>query len=205
MIQRLKNILSNRRKRLLKRKLGLVSDNLPKVFWELEFFPRYTSTSTRLLGKEIQLPDSSSFLFMFTEIFLENVYQFKSNKKSPYIIDCGANIGLSLIYFQQLFPDAEFIAFEPDKTIFKYLKNNTSAFNFKNLNLINKGLWNKETTLAFHSEGADGGLIMEGVSTNLKSNLTIVSRVQTLQMILNGLSATSTQGLFQSSSGPTYP
>ncbi len=173
MIRILKNIISNKKKRLIKRKLGLISDNLPKLFWELEFFPRFTPTSTQLLEKEIQLPDSSSFLFMFTEIFLKNVYQFKSDKKSPRIIDCGANIGLSLIYFQQLFPDAEFIAFEPDKTIFKYLQNNTSAFNFNKLNLINKGLWNKESTLAFHSEGADGGAILEGIATNVESNITI--------------------------------
>jgi FkbM family methyltransferase len=41
---------------------------------------------------------------------------------SPYIIDAGANIGLSIIYFKKKYPNSKIVAFEPDKLIFNILK-----------------------------------------------------------------------------------
>jgi len=122
-------------------------------------FPRYTKLETAILGPKFTVPDSASFIFMFKEIFFEHIYRFNTVIDKPYIIDCGANIGLSVIYFKKLYPDARVIAFEPDDQIFNVLNNNISSFNFNNVQLINKGLWNKEGYLSFKKEGADAGQI----------------------------------------------
>lgn len=45
--------------------------------------------------------------------------------KRPLIIDCGANIGLTSLYFAMMFPSAKIIAIEPDKTNCDFTKNNT--------------------------------------------------------------------------------
>lgn len=127
---------------------------------KLKKAPRYTKTSTFILGKEIELVDSLSFLFMYKEIFEKGIYQFPCENKKPTIIDCGANIGLSVLYFKQLYPESEIIAFEPDPQIFNILSNNVNNFNLSQVELIDKAVWNSETTLEFMSDGADGGRVV---------------------------------------------
>ena len=69
-------------------------------------------------GKILKIPDSASYLSSREEIFDQQIYRFNTSNSKPYIVDCGANIGLSIIYFKQLFPNAEIVAFEPDEKIF---------------------------------------------------------------------------------------
>jgi FkbM family methyltransferase len=123
----------------------------------IQNLPRFTQTEINFLNKKIKIVDNASFQFLKKEIFGQQIYQFKTGIKEPYIIDCGANIGLSVIYFKQLYPKAKVIGFEPDDTIFKVLQHNIGVFNLPNVELIKKACWNKETSLQFYSEGADGG------------------------------------------------
>ena len=128
-------------------------------YGEIKKIPRYTETTIVLKGREIKISDSASFLFMHNEIFDQNIYKFKSSNPNPYIIDGGANIGLASIYLKFLYPDSEIVAFEPDPSIFDILKSNIEAYNFTGIELIQKGLWNEDTSISFKSEGADAGLI----------------------------------------------
>lgn len=123
----------------------------------IDTLPRYTAADTYLLGKKIRILDNASFRFIEKEIFDQQIYRFHAGNDQPYIIDCGANIGLSIIYFKQLYPAARITAFEPDKSIYDVLELNVASFGLKNVALINKACWNAETTLEFFSEGADGG------------------------------------------------
>lgn len=153
-------------KSFIKQKLGIKKEATnPDPFYFLKNIPRYTKTKATLKGHEIDIPDSASFLFMYKEIFEDHIYKFETSNPVPYIIDGGANIGLSSIYFKLLYPKAKIIGFEPDATIYNYLKKNIEAFNFKGIELINKGLWNKNTILSFKTEGADAGLLTEEGAT----------------------------------------
>ncbi|MBW4360363.1 FkbM family methyltransferase [Flavobacterium taihuense] len=142
----------------IKRKLK-VSQNEQEQ--SLANFPRYTKTTVMLKGCEITIPDSASFIFMSKEIFKEEIYRFKTSNKTPYIVDGGANIGLATIYLKLLYPDSDIVAFEPDPEIYRILDKNIKSFNFTNVKLLQKGLWNDNTTLSFKSEGADAGLISD--------------------------------------------
>lgn len=126
---------------------------------------RYTETELTLFDKRIKIPDIASYQFMRKELFELEIYKFKSKNTEPYIVDCGANIGLSVIYFKRLFPNSKIIAFEPDDNIFRILKYNMEAFGIKDVELIKKACWNEETTLEFFSEGADGGRTAQGYDT----------------------------------------
>lgn len=128
---------------------------------KLKNTPRYTPTFTTLLGHELELVDSASFLFMYREIFEQEIYKFKSRILEPFIIDCGANIGLSSIYFKQLYPNSNIIAFEPDIEVFKVLQENTRKLKLSKISIVNKAVWNSETMLEFMSEGADGGRVVQ--------------------------------------------
>lgn len=125
----------------------------------LKNLPRFTSTTSILEGRTVHIPDAASYLFIKDEMFNKEIYKFNTNVINPLIIDCGANIGLSLIYFKKLFKNSRIIAFEPDPKIFGYLKKNVSSFGLTDVQLINAGLWDQEVELAFSSEGADAGRI----------------------------------------------
>ncbi len=122
---------------------------------------RFCKANVKLFGNDFSFPDSASLLFLLKELFEFEIYRFKTDTKEPLIIDCGANIGLSVIYFKRLYPNAKIIAFEPDPKIFSHLEHNIASFGFEEVELINKALWNEETELEFYSEGADGGRIKE--------------------------------------------
>ncbi|MEA5503464.1 FkbM family methyltransferase [Halotia wernerae UHCC 0503] len=128
---------------------------------KLNSTPRYTLTTTNILGTEISLVDSASFIFMYKEILESQIYKFKTNSCTPIIIDAGANIGLSTLYFKQLYPQSKIIAFEPDTRVFAALKENIAAFSLTNVDLVNKAVWSSETILKFMSEGADAGRIVQ--------------------------------------------
>ena len=48
---------------------------------------------------------------------------------SPLIIDLGANIGASAVWFSVVFPRSQIICFEPDRSNFKLLEINTLGLN----------------------------------------------------------------------------
>lgn len=107
-------------------------------------------------GNVISYTHEFWFIHSLKEIFIDKVYSFKSDKKSPLIIDCGSNIGLSIIYFKQLFPDSEIIGFEPDPKSFEILKRNMKAFSLAGVELINKAVCKQNDVLVFDSKGSIG-------------------------------------------------
>ena len=143
---------------LTKRKLSLYKS---REVESLLNFPRYTKTTFNLKRSEITIPDSASFVFMYREIFIDEIYRFKTTSAVPYIVDCGANIGLASIYLKLLHPAAKIVSFEPDSEIYSILDSNIKSFKFTDVEVVNKGLWNETKKLSFKSEGADGGLISD--------------------------------------------
>lgn len=127
---------------------------------ELSKLPRFIPAHINLLNTRIEIVDSASFLSMHNEIFKREIYRFRSDNSAPVIIDGGANIGLSVIYFKKLYPNASIYAFEPDNNIFRVLSDNIKSFGFANVELVKKALWDCETKLEFMAEGADGGRIV---------------------------------------------
>jgi FkbM family methyltransferase len=59
-----------------------------------------------------------------------------------YIIDAGANIGTSALYFAKEFPHAKIIAIEPEEQNFEFLLKNTAPY--KNIICIKAALWGRE-------------------------------------------------------------
>ena len=118
---------------------------------------RFKTGHTRLWGKDFRFSDNHGFLHSLEEVFRDQVYKFSSKKKDPYIIDAGANIGLSVAYFKQLFPQARIVAFEPDQHIFELLSQNIAALAYREVALRNTAAWIADTELTFFSEGSLAG------------------------------------------------
>lgn len=69
-----------------------------------------------------------SDIFILGEILHERQYALQSRlPKAPVIIDLGANIGISLLWFLGLHPDARIHAFEPAGDNLRFLEKNVEG------------------------------------------------------------------------------
>lgn len=80
------------------------------------------------LGKfVVTFPNSTEFHQLKREIFSQHHYYLDKDFESPTIIDAGAHIGLSTLYFKQTWPTAKIIAIEPNPDTVIYLQENINT------------------------------------------------------------------------------
>lgn len=131
---------------------------------------------TRLFEEKFHYTSGSALLHSLDEIFLQDIYKFTTSTDKPYIVDCGANMGLSILYFKRQYPNAEIDAFEPDKNIFSVLKKNMEAF-YKDgsVRIHEKAVWKDETELDFFSDGGlSGSTVLDFSHTETTSKVKTV-------------------------------
>lgn len=146
--------------------------------------PKLKAGIATIFEKPFHYSDKDGFLHSLDEIFEQETYKFFSEKESPLIIDCGANIGLSTYYFIRQFPNSKIIAFEPDKEIFKLLENNVKSFpNHQNIEIHNTAVWTEDTQLKFYSEGSLAGSLSLDVAK--KNNYDTVEAVDLKKYLQN--------------------
>jgi len=119
-------------------------------------------TQQKALGLDWNIHNGQAFLNQFETIFIDQLYKFECDLKQPLIIDCGANMGTSVMYFKWLFPNAEIHAFEPDATIFEVLETNVKKNHLKSIHLHNKAVWINNNDMFFSSNNSQSGkLVLE--------------------------------------------
>lgn len=94
----------------------------------------------RAFGFTLHAPDPQLLLQLVMELFVEGIYYFESEKVAPLIIDGGANIGLSVLYFKYLYPQAHIVAIEPNPSALVYLKKNISENKLTHITVISGAL-----------------------------------------------------------------
>ncbi len=119
----------------------------------------------RLLGNTISFYSPTELLHGLKEIFVDEIYK-QNLPATPFIIDCGANIGLSVIYMKNLYPMATILAFEPDERNFELLNKNIQNFRFEQVEIRREAVWIENTILQFASEGSMSSRINNGISGN---------------------------------------
>ena len=120
---------------------------------------RHTRTHVEFDGYKLTVPDSMSFLWQHKEIFADEFYFFKSSNPAPVIFDCGANIGMSVIYFKKLFPNSRILAFEAEPEIASLLESNLKNNRITGVEIIDKAVWKDSEGIWFGSESADSSSI----------------------------------------------
>ncbi len=143
--------------------------------------PRYTAGTTNLFGGEFRFADAESFSSMYRSIVLGNLYRFPTSNPHPYILDCGANVGVASRYFATLYPQAEIVAFEPDARIHGFLTGN--LLGLSGVKVVNAALGSHDGEVTFVSEGADAGFV--AVDDNGAVGATVKVRMERLSSYLN--------------------
>jgi FkbM family methyltransferase len=114
---------------------------LLKSFYYARISKRKTPVYREMLfGFVIVFRSFPEFIQLFEEIFVSEVYRFESRTPSPFIIDCGSNIGISVLYFKMLYPKSRIIAFEPEPSNFDCLQKNITTNNLNDVQCYGVGL-----------------------------------------------------------------
>ncbi|MDO9375070.1 MAG: FkbM family methyltransferase [Ferruginibacter sp.] len=121
--------------------------------------------SHKLFNHDFYFYSATELLHGLKEIFVENIYRQKL-QQGAYILDCGANIGMSIVYLKTQFPDAKIIAFEPDETNFNLLQKNIGSFGYSNVELHKAAVWSENTTLLFSNESSMGSKVETSANEN---------------------------------------
>lgn len=115
--------------------------------------------SQNIFGFKVHAYDYTTLLFLFREIFLSKDYYFGSNQNKERIVDCGANIGMSVFFHKYFHPQAEIIAFEPNPSAFELLELNIKANNLKGVTSIQKAVSDNEEPIQFFVNDDKGSLL----------------------------------------------
>jgi FkbM family methyltransferase len=103
-----------------------------------------------IAGYNVSFLDFRTFSQLFRELFINNDYYFSPDSDAPYIIDCGSNIGMSILYFKMLYPKCKIVAFEPGVETFSCLEKNVRDNRLTFVDVHNAALSNTEGTLDFY-------------------------------------------------------
>ena len=138
---------------------------------------------TPFLNGRISYKNQPEFFHGIEEIFLNEIYQTNFGEvQAPYIIDCGANIGLSVIYFKTTYPKAQILAFEPDAFNFELLSKNVASMKLTGVTLKDQAVWIKADTLQFVSEGSVSSQL-QSLNNSVSTNTTMVTAVRLKELL----------------------
>ncbi len=85
------------------------------------------------------------------EVFFDRDYDVETDHKIDCIVDAGANIGMTAVYFANKYPDATTLAIEPEVNNFTLLKKNTAKY--PRIIPIQAALWNHTGLIQLHDPG----------------------------------------------------
>lgn len=116
------------------------------------------------LDYTINYTDYKTCVGLINEIFFDCVYEFQCSTEAPLIVDAGANIGISALYFKHFFPSSRVICFEPDPKTYEFLKGNCRGNKLTNVDLHQVALSSQSGEAQFYSDASENNFV--GMSLN---------------------------------------
>lgn len=145
---------------------------------------RDKEVATTLFGSKFYAFSYHTLNYLIREIFVNEEYRFNNSNAKPVIIDCGANIGMSVLYFKRCYPQATIIAFEPNPTTYSLLHKNVTSLQLKDVTLHNLALANAEGTIPFHFND-DKGTLTGSIQSNRGGESVIDVKCEKLSSFIN--------------------
>jgi FkbM family methyltransferase len=102
-------------------------------------------------------------LSQIDQIVIRGLNDFNPSSEQPVVLDCGANIGISVLNYKRRFPGARITAFEPDPGICRVLRGNLARNGAGDVDVVQAAVWTSSGEIAFAVHGTDGGRIDERI------------------------------------------
>lgn len=184
MFDAVKKAIPIRYKDWIKLRLGLSSESARQAFKAYpELLGKQFERTSQLQfeGHPFRAFGSGHFVWLYKEVFCNQLYWFNTTDTSPCIIDVGANIGMTSIYFKKLYPNAKITAFEPQPEVFSLLKHNLEYYD--DIEIVNKAVLQQEGTTEFSctAVGSSGVRSLRGDNANEHTLQSIVVKTTSLR------------------------
>jgi FkbM family methyltransferase len=126
-----------------------------------KFHAHDVNKPVNILGMRVYSFSLDTLSLLMNEIFVRREYGFTPDGDAPLILDCGSNIGISILFFKKLFPRARVIGFEPDKNAFELLSRNVAENRLSDVSLYNVAVSSMTGEVPFFSNSQKpGSLVM---------------------------------------------
>ena len=139
--------------------LDAVQSGWHKAAWRRRALRAKPGAIMPFLGYSVRINDGANFYVLYHDMVLKQAYRFSAARPNPVIVDCGSNIGMSILYFKHLYPDARIIGFEPDPAIVRYLHENVQMNGLGNVQIVQAAIGGREGRLTFYSDGKYGSCL----------------------------------------------
>src|SRR2546422_9257239 len=116
----------------------------------------------RLLGFQVRYLDPVNLARLFREIFVNRLYDVPLGLDAPMIVDCGSNIGLSILFFKNLYPRATVIGFEPSPLTYPLLRQNVERNGLRDVVLHQVAVASHAGSLEFYVNREEPGALNAG-------------------------------------------
>jgi FkbM family methyltransferase len=111
-------------------------------------FSKRGPRSFSLLGTKIHFDDAGVFRYLFYELFMKESYSC-CHETPRTIVDCGSNIGMSILFFKSLWPNATITGIEASPTTFALLERNVR--DLRGVNVVNKAISDRRGVISLFS------------------------------------------------------
>ena len=147
------------------KKIFLFQNYLSILFHKFEVNKRNKIHSKDFVFNYLTIGD---LIYLYREIFINQEYLFSTSQEKPLIIDCGSNIGFSILFFKNQFPKARIIGFEPNSETYACLKQNILDNHLNDIVVYENAVSGKDEMLElYYDEDQPGLLSMSKIQNRL--------------------------------------
>ena len=137
--------------------------------YKISRFLGQTFSQAKILECSIQFVKFPELMRVSEEILGYKIYEFETQNPKPFIIDLGANIGMSVLFFKKKFPAARILAFEPDPRNFEILSENVRVNQWRDVELHHLAIAGVEEEIDFYSDPGGNASLESGIYSGLLS------------------------------------
>ena len=102
--------------------------------------PFEVKTQTLPNGYRVTYRNDCELEVIYDDIFGKNVYYFEANTSEPIHRRLRRHIGLAVLYFKSLYPEARILSFEPNPETFALLEANIAQNGLRGVQAMNMAL-----------------------------------------------------------------
>lgn len=140
----------------------------------------------KVMGYRVAHLNLKTLSQLFDEIFVVGVYSFRTANPAPVIIDCGSNIGMSILFFKRLCPAAKIVGFEPDRDTFAKLAENVRMNSLTDVTIHNCAVSDRDGTITFYTDPDAGGSLVTNILEERSSGRKQTVEAARLSTFING-------------------
>ena len=165
-----------------------LKQKIKKTLIKTFYFKNYSKKKNNadIVGNRMNFNYFMRAYHLFEEIFIAQPYYFNTDNDKPIIIDCGSHIGMSVIYFKTIYPNAKITCFEPDNYTYSILKNNIESNGLLDVEINNVAVMKFNGLTEFYTvENSKSDVAMSTIKERVKNSKKNIVKAKKLSQYID--------------------